>query len=111
MVPDGAYPPKYCTSTSSLNGFDDPDPPPISGELASISVQPIVSPLKYSKCAVSVLNLNDPGLAILWSSCSVPCGGTKKCLPEYVVIPDVVESPPVLFSFDRLLTLTSDIYC
>ena len=39
-----------------------------------------------------------------------PCGGTKKCGLEKVVIPDIV-GPPDKFSFDKLLTLTSDIYC
>ena len=103
-------PPPAIPRAPSAFSFDDDVPPPSSGELASISVQPIVSPLKYSKCAVSVLNLNYPGLQFSGLSNVVPDGGTKKCLPEYVVIPDMV-GPPVLFSFDKLLTLTSDIYC
>ena len=57
-----------------------------------------------------MLNLNDPG----GQSCGLlavsPCGGTKKLVPENVVIPEIV-GPPDKFSFDKLLTLTSDIYC
>jgi hypothetical protein len=57
-----------------------------------------------------VLNLNDPGGQLDGLLAVSPCGGTKKCELEKVVIPDIV-GPPVLFSLDKLLTLTSDIYC
>ena len=102
-------PPPAIARAPSAFSFD-PVPPPSSGELACISCQPIVFPLKYSKCAVSVLNLIDPGSQSDGLLAVSPCGGTKKCVPEYVVIPDMV-GPPVLFSFDKLLTLTSYIYC
>ena len=103
-------PPPAIARAPSAFSFDDDVPPHSSGELASISVQPIVFPLKYSNFELSVLNLNDPGSQSDGLLAVSPCGGTKKCLPEYVVIPEMV-GPPVLFSFDKLLTLTSDIYC
>ena len=57
-----------------------------------------------------MLNLNDPGGQLCGLLAVSPCGGTKKYGLEKVVIPDIV-GPPDRLSFDKLLTLTSDIYC
>ena len=57
----------------------DPVPPPNGAvSSASISVQPIVFPLKYSNFALSVLNLSDPGSQSDDLLAVSPCGGTKK---------------------------------
>ena len=57
-----------------------------------------------------MLNLNDPGGQLDGLLAVFPTGGVNKYGLEKVVIPYIV-GPPDRLSFDKLLTLTSDIYC
>ena len=57
-----------------------------------------------------MLNLNDPDGQLDGLLAVSHDGGTNKYGLENVVIPDIV-GPPDRLSFDKLLTLTSDIYC